>query len=154
MAQNRDKSGKFQKGGKGYWAGKSGDPRLRSGENHPQWKGNIVSYSQLHRWARKQFGNPRFCWLCEKTGRIEMACINGIYTKLESTWAALCVKCHRMFDQHPFMKNDVAARREQVRRLKNQKVPTASIAYKLGVSLRTIQRDLLAILLDEYGLPT
>jgi hypothetical protein len=84
-----------------YWLGKKGDPRI-SGENHNQWKGDNVGYPQLHKWARKQFGNPRECWLCGATGRIEMANINGVYTKSGGTWAALCVRHHRLLDKHPF----------------------------------------------------
>lgn len=99
--QTRDKSGRFVKGSKGYWGGKKGDKRL-SDENHWNWKGDNVSYSQLHKWARKQF-IVEYCWLCESTGRLEMANINGIYTKSGSTWAVLCVRCHRMIDCHPFM---------------------------------------------------
>ncbi len=150
MPQKRNQSGQFESGGSGYWTGRKGDPRLQ-GENHPQWKPNVVSYGQLHKWARKQFSNLTFCWLCEQPGRIEMACINGAYTKLEATWAALCVKCHRILDRHPFMRNNVEARRARVLKFKIQNVPTASIAYNLGVSIRTVQRDLIAILLEDHG---
>jgi transposase-like protein len=143
MTQARDGEGKFTEGGAGYWKGKAGDPRL-SGENNHNWK-TEVSYSQLHKWARKQFGNPRSCWLCGRAGRIEMACINGVYTKEGSRWAALCCRCHRRLDGHPFARNDVEGRRRRVRELHAQGLSVREIVATVGTSERTVQRDLRAL---------
>jgi DNA-binding transcriptional ArsR family regulator len=136
----RDAKGRFINGG--YWEGKKGDPRL-SGENHWNWRGDNVTYPQLHKWARKQFGNPRFCWLCERSpDRIEMACINKLYTKSQATWAALCARCHRILDNHPYKRKGPENRTEIVEAMAKRKLPTSEIANHLGVSPRTIGREI------------
>ena len=141
---DRNSKGQFT-GGRGYWADHRGDPRI-SGANHPQWKAH-VSYSRLHKWARQQFCDPRECWLCGATGRVEMACINKIYTKAEATWAALCVSCHGMIDNHPFV-NKWRERRPEVARLRAAGLSVERIADSVGASMSTVGRDLRAL-----GLP-
>lgn len=136
----RDKRGRFIDGG--YWEGKKGDQRL-TGERHWNWQGNSAGYSALHKWARKQFGNPGFCWLCERSPkRLEMACINRIYTRSGSAWAALCVRCHRILDGHPYMRKGPANRHEVIAAMCRQKIPAREIATYLSLSPRTVRREI------------
>ena len=139
MALTRDNKGKFTGGS--YWSGRKGDPRLK-GKNHWNWHGDNVGYSTLHKWARKQFDGPDFCWLCGRDNcRIDMACINKVYTKSGATWAKLCVRCHRMLDGHPFSGIHVPDRQRKIAALLKAGKTTAQMVMLLGVSKRTILRD-------------
>jgi len=139
----RDNLGRFTGGS--YWQEHKGDTRLQ-GPNHWNWSGDTVGYSALHKWARKQFAGPDYCWLCGKTDcRVEMACINKVYTRSGSTWAKLCVRCHHIIDGHPFSPWKVETRRKEVYRLIAAGNTTSQIAKKLGVSKRTILRDVVVV---------
>jgi hypothetical protein len=101
----RDSKGKFI-GGPGYWRGVKGDPRL-TGARHWNYRASN-SYSSLHKWARKQFAPLVSCWVCgAQPKRLEVACINRVYTREGATWAVLCVRCHRTLDNHPYMRHSM-----------------------------------------------
>lgn len=68
----------------------------------PNWIGDDVSYSRLHRWVIKHLGQPDVCENCGKsnlTGRyIQWSNISGEYKRELSDWARLCVRCHHLID--------------------------------------------------------
>lgn len=74
--------------------------RDRSGANNPHWKGQKVSYSGIHEWARRRFGKPMECENCGDTekGYYEWANISGEYKRERSDWLRLCKKCHNDMD--------------------------------------------------------
>ena len=74
-----------------------------SGEKHPFWKGDKVSYRALHRWVRKHKGIPEYCEFCGifsySPKSIHWANKSGNYLRDLNDWIALCVPCHRAYDK-------------------------------------------------------
>lgn len=71
------------------------------GEKNHLWKGESVSYSNLHRWVYRHKGRPQ---RCEKCGTIEKrmyhwANISKKYTRDLNDWIRLCVPCHILMDK-------------------------------------------------------
>ena len=70
-----------------------------TGEKNYQWKGENVSYRELHKWLRKHKGIPTKCSHCGKTkGRIEWANISGKYRRDFCDFISLCKSCHNKYD--------------------------------------------------------
>ena len=76
-------------------------PHLQE-ENHPQWKGDNVSYRRLHMWVVKKKGQPDVCEKCGKAGlkgrQIHWANKSGKYKRDLNDWIRLCQSCHKYFD--------------------------------------------------------
>ena len=72
------------------------------GESNPQWKGDKVGYSGLHRWVIRQLGQPDTCEMCEQSGltkqQINWANKSGQYLRDVTDWVRLCASCHRQYD--------------------------------------------------------
>lgn len=72
-------------------------------ENHHQWRGSEVSYSGIHHWVKKYFGQPMTCEWCgfesDNKYQIHWANLDGNYDRLRENWARLCAKCHYHFDR-------------------------------------------------------
>ena len=65
------------------------------------WKGDSVSYRNLHRWVERYLGKPNTCEHCGKYGvahQIQWANKSGKYLRELSDWIRLCVKCHKRYD--------------------------------------------------------
>jgi hypothetical protein len=92
---------------KRYWLGKK-RPNV-AGENSATWKGDEVSYRNLHRWVERLLGKPNRCVFCGKiaTGRrIHWANKSGEYRRILSDWLRLCSTCHGAYDkQNNFRKH-------------------------------------------------
>ena len=73
-------------------------------EKHPLWKGGDVSYSGLHYWLSRRLGKPKVCDHCGTitAKKYEWANISGKYRREVTDWKRLCVRCHRIFDKHPW----------------------------------------------------
>lgn len=73
------------------------------GEKHPNWKGDAVSYSGLHRWIRRKLGTPKRCDHCGNNDlrhrQYHWANKSKRYERTLSDWMRLCVKCHQSFDK-------------------------------------------------------
>ena len=68
-------------------------------ENHPQWKGNKVSYSGLHYWIYRKLGKPTSCAHCNKPkNRFNWANKSGEYLRDLDDWINLCYSCHKIYD--------------------------------------------------------
>ena len=78
----------------------------RLGNLHPSWKGDEVSYSVLHGWIHRNYGFPPTCEQCglesSNHRKIHWANISKQYKRVKSDWKRLCVKCHFIFDKHPY----------------------------------------------------
>ncbi len=78
-------------------------PPTVSGPDHPNWKGDKVSYRSLHYWVQRHLGKPKKCEDCGITDlrprQYHWANISGKYMRDLSDWKRLCVKCHRKFDK-------------------------------------------------------
>lgn len=83
-------------------------------EENKQWKGDMVTYSGLHRWIYAQLGQPSECEHCGRTDakKYEWANKSGLYTRELTDWIRLCTRCHREYDGH-------AQKMWQTRRLQN-----------------------------------
>jgi len=77
-----------------------------SEEKHYNWKGDIVGYYGIHLWVLKKKGIPKKCSTCGlenlkmKNGRraIQWANISRDYLRDVDDWVALCIPCHREYD--------------------------------------------------------
>mgnify|MGYP000973943211 CR=1 FL=1 len=71
-----------------------------SGEDNPGWKGDDISYRELHRWIRKERGEPEICEGCGTTeGLIEWANKSHEYKRELLDWLSLCRFCHKAYDK-------------------------------------------------------
>lgn len=72
------------------------------GDKHPLWKGDKVSYRNLHRWLVQHLGQPDTCEFCGKSGLsgrfIHWANKSGKYLRDLTDWIRLCAKCHKYYD--------------------------------------------------------
>ncbi len=73
-------------------------------EDHPRYKdASELSYRGLHYRLVKLYGKADRCEniKCEHKDyhRFEWACLDGEYTLVRSSWAMLCVYCHRQLDK-------------------------------------------------------
>lgn len=71
------------------------------GPDHPDWKGDAVSYSGLHQWVRRELGTPCKCDNCgtTKAAQFEWANRSGEYKRELADWIRLCTLCHRRMDR-------------------------------------------------------
>lgn len=73
-------------------------------ENNPNWKGDKVSYSGLHKWVATKLGKPMKCECCEEIFnspyKIHWANINHTYQRNLNDWIRLCIKCHMTHDRN------------------------------------------------------
>ncbi len=70
------------------------------GSNHPNWKGDEVSYGALHEWVKRSLGKPEICEHCRSTEKryYDWANKSGNYRRDLSDWIRLCKPCHKRFD--------------------------------------------------------
>lgn len=68
-------------------------------ENHPQWKGNNVSYRTMHQWLQRHYIKTNICSICNKSKKTDWANVSGNYNREDrSDWIELCRSCHRIHD--------------------------------------------------------
>jgi len=58
--------------------------------------------SELHKWLRRHWGNPKKCKVCGDTKNIQWANKTGKYLRKRSDWLQLCKKCHPRYDYEKF----------------------------------------------------
>lgn len=125
IPKNGINKGWFQKGKPGPWAGKR-RPEVskwlhtkevvekvskaqkgrkypdRQGENTWNYKGEDVSYRNLHRWVERMIGKPSKCSQCGIIGygrKMHWANKSGEYRRILADWIRLCAKCHGIYDK-------------------------------------------------------
>ena len=79
-----------------------------SEEGHPNWKGDNVGYTGLHKWVVSKLGQPTKCEHCGKDGltghQIHWANKSGEYKRDITDWIRLCAKCHAKYDNnYPYL---------------------------------------------------
>lgn len=76
-------------------------PKITGVKNY-QWKGEKVSYRNMHRWVIKNLGLAKKCKKCgkEKTTAksIHWANKDHKYKRNLIDWIALCASCHKIYD--------------------------------------------------------
>lgn len=71
------------------------------GKSHPNWRGDDVSYRNLHRWVENRLGKPKKCEHCLTTENRAYHWANKShdYKRDKSDWIRLCVPCHSKYDK-------------------------------------------------------
>lgn len=85
------------------------EQQMPKGDKHWNWNKNH-SYSAVHKWLVREYGNSPFCEFCLKKGKyriqknnmkvwiIDWANISGEYKREREDYRGLCRKCHIRFD--------------------------------------------------------
>ncbi len=72
------------------------------GPNSPQWKGDKIGYTMIHRWLKQMFGQSTHCDNCDKVvesgSKIHWANKSGEYKRDRGDWMRLCMSCHMIHD--------------------------------------------------------
>jgi hypothetical protein len=69
------------------------------GEASPYWKGDDITYQELHRWIRRNKTMPDNCEHCGQSGQyLEWANKSHEYKRDLEDWLALCKPCHGVHD--------------------------------------------------------
>src|SRR4029077_9598087 len=76
-------------------------PTTPTGERHPQWVGDDVSYSALHAWVRLHKEKTGVCSTCGREMPTQWANISGLYFRDLNDYAEMCKECHAEFDTSP-----------------------------------------------------
>lgn len=90
--KHREKMSEAHKGKPAYW---------NIGEKSPNWKGENVSYRELHKWIVKQLGKPIKCEHCgaiRDKKRFHWANIDHKYRRNIDDYISLCGSCHKKYD--------------------------------------------------------
>ena len=64
------------------------------------WRGDDITYSNLHYWIRKHLPKPKYCEMCKTNPPTQVANFNGKYLRDLIYWWWLCLKCHREYDKN------------------------------------------------------
>lgn len=66
---------------------------------HPQWKGENIAYSTLHRWLARVAVKTGACSVCGRSDRsTDWANLSGEYRRDAADFVEMCRSCHRRFD--------------------------------------------------------
>jgi hypothetical protein len=65
-----------------------------NGMKNPNWKGDNVGYSGVHKWVRQHKPKPDFCEECGIKPPYDLANISGEYKRDVTDYKWLCRKCH------------------------------------------------------------
>jgi len=102
-AETRKKMSKAQKGKRHPWITEQlTGTKIPSNSNelHPDWKGDEVSYRNLHRWVERKRGKPQKCEHCgtSEKRRYHWANKSRKYKRDLDDWFRLCIPCHKKYD--------------------------------------------------------
>ena len=75
-----------------------GKPTGRTGEKHPLWKADKVTYNPLHTWVKRHLPKPDLCERCELVPPFDLANITGVYNREFKNWRYYCRRCHMESD--------------------------------------------------------
>ena len=99
--------------------------RKISGSKNPNWMGDKVGYSALHKWVERHKPKPELCEECRKKPPIDLANISGKYKRDVNDFRWLCRKCHLESDGrinnikdmqlHPYKRTDKIRKNASIR---------------------------------------
>jgi len=107
------------------------------GKNHPQWKGDEVSYVTLHQWVKRWKQKPEFCEICNKKPPHDLHNISGEYKRDVNDFEWLCNKCHQIKDGR-YDKNK--KRMKENNPMKNPEIIKKNIENKTKNKIKKIQK--------------
>lgn len=68
---------------------------VAKGERHPNWQGDDVGYTALHKWVTKHKPKPDNCELCRKpSSKLDAHNITGEYRRDICNFIYVCKPCH------------------------------------------------------------
>jgi hypothetical protein len=76
-------------------AGKKG---INLGNKNGMWKGDIVSYTALHQWVKRNKPKPELCEECKEIEPYDLANISGEYKRDTDDYKWVCRRCHMEID--------------------------------------------------------
>ena len=68
--------------------------KARAREGNPNWKGDVVKYTGLHAWIKRNKPKPEFCETCHINKVYDCANISGEYKRDINDFTWLCRSCH------------------------------------------------------------
>jgi len=72
-----------------------------AGDKNPNWRGDGVGWSALHKWLRRNHPKRGVCSECDKKGKTDWAFLRHPepYTRNANDYRELCRSCHIKFDR-------------------------------------------------------
>lgn len=86
------------------------DPRLMGNKNgvqfykgqvnelQPNWKGDDVGYTGVHKWLFRHKGKAKFCTQCGTDKSVQWANIDHKYSRKLDDYIEMCSSCHKKYD--------------------------------------------------------
>ena len=71
----------------------------KRGPDHPDWKGDRVAYSTIHRWLSWVATKTGACSVCGDERITQWANLSGEYRRDVRDFAEMCVPCHKRYDR-------------------------------------------------------
>jgi hypothetical protein len=93
-------------GNKGLNAGSKNGMFDKCAELNPNWTGDKVKRTGLHKWIRSHFYKPMLCQMCLSKPPYDLANKTGIYNRDFKNWRYYCRKCHMITDGRLFNINE------------------------------------------------
>lgn len=87
-----------------YWMIKLDVPRrnrseAKLGDKNHKWKGDDITYGNLHNWIATRKPKPKKCEFCgKKTKKLELSSKTHKYRRDIDEFQYLCRKCHTKYD--------------------------------------------------------
>lgn len=78
---------------------------------HKHSQKEILTYSGLHAWIKREYGRAEKCEECGSTEYVDWANVSQTYIKDISDWKQLCRKHHKAFDKKVKAENNLPKRR-------------------------------------------
>ena len=116
------------------------------GEQHPNWKGDMATYSSIHKWLVLHFGNANRCEVCGNQGddvSYEWAhTTDGVYHHSRGDFKMLCRPCHTKLDMTPEWRDKVSQGMRATRKVKKWSTPCApETRIKISTSLKRAYKE-------------
>ena len=80
--------------------------RIHVGEDNCMWRGEDVSYGNLHMWLRRNVPLTDVCQICGESPAVDHANITGIYSRNLKDYICVCRKCHFAIDADKVGRDD------------------------------------------------
>lgn len=71
----------------------------RSGEDHPQWQGDDLTYFALHQWVARNKQRTGVCGRCGRRGRTHFANLSHEYRRDLDDYEEMCQSCAHRYDR-------------------------------------------------------
>lgn len=87
-----------------YFSGHYTKTINQKGDKNPTWKGDKANYSSIHKWIKRNYGEPTTCEHCQNGNlfgfKINWANKDHKYKRNREDWLRLCSKCHVLHDKN------------------------------------------------------